>query len=120
MVGGAILSNKDEQRQDEATRSTVTVREQEESEETSFEGLTPEEEKVIRMRHGLSEDGSHRLKFALGADEESRAKLALMEKNLIDTFDEPEDLDDGSVEPPNEIPAVGSAARPSATKPGKG
>jgi hypothetical protein len=61
--------------------STVT-----EETETNFEALTPEEEKVLRMLHGLSEDDSHALKFALGANEEALAKLAMMEKNLVDAF----------------------------------
>jgi hypothetical protein len=61
--------------------STVT-----EETETNFEALTPEEEKVLRMRHGLSEDDNHSLKFALGANEEAQAKLAMMEKNLVDAF----------------------------------
>lgn len=38
------------------------------------------------MLHGLSEDDSHALKFALGANPEARTKLAMIEKNLIDAF----------------------------------
>lgn len=48
--------------------------------------LTPEEEKVLRMAHGLTEPDSHMLSFALGADHETRLKLALMEKELMMAF----------------------------------
>lgn len=48
--------------------------------------LSPEEEKVLRMAHGLTEADSHTLSFALGADHETRLKLALMEKELLEAF----------------------------------
>lgn len=51
-----------------------------------FDVLTSEEEKVLRMLHGLSEEGPHPLKFALGADADSLAKLAMMEKQLVELF----------------------------------
>lgn len=54
--------------------------------ETSLDVLTPEEEKVLRMRNGLSEPDDHALSFALGASEETKARLALMEKYLIELF----------------------------------
>lgn len=60
----------------------TTVLEQQQS----LEGLTTTEEKSLRMLHGLSEGDSHELKFALGADEETRLKLAMMEKHLLDAF----------------------------------
>lgn len=52
----------------------------------SFEGLSPIEEKSLRMLHGLSEGDDHELKFALGANDETRLKLAMMEKHLLDAF----------------------------------
>ena len=52
----------------------------------TFEGLTPVEEKALRMLHGLSEPDDHELKFALGANEDARLKLAMMEKHLLDAF----------------------------------
>lgn len=66
-------------------KKTTTTTVTEESVE-SFDGLTPEEEKALRMHHGLSEPDEHELQFALGASEEAAAKLALMEKHLLDAF----------------------------------
>lgn len=60
---------------------TVTVTEPE-----GLEVLLPEEEKVLRMRHGLSEDDSHVLQYAVGASDESKAKLALIEEALLSAF----------------------------------
>lgn len=54
--------------------------------EQGFEGLLPEEEKAMRMLHGLSEEGDHELQFAVGADAETRLKLAMIEKELIEAF----------------------------------
>lgn len=54
--------------------------------EPSVDGLSPIEEKALRMLHGLAEDDSHELKFALGANDETRLKLAMMEKHLLDAF----------------------------------
>lgn len=71
----------DEKRQRQGSTSTVT-----EETDGNMEALTPQEEKVIRMLHGLSEDDAHSLKFALGADDDTRARLAMMEKNLLDAF----------------------------------
>ena len=48
--------------------------------------LTPEEERVLRMRHGLTEGTDHLLAFAPGASQETKLKLAMMEKNLIEAF----------------------------------
>ena len=66
-------------------KNTTTTTVTEETVET-FEGLMPEEEKALRMLHGLSEPDDHALQFALGANEDTAAKLALMEKHLLDAF----------------------------------
>ena len=58
----------------------------ESAEERSFDGLTSEEERVLRMLHGLSEPVEHELKFAVGANEEARLQLAVMEKYLLENF----------------------------------
>lgn len=63
-----------------AAPSTVTEHTQ------TLDELSPMEEKALRMLHGLSEDDDHQLKFALGANEETRLKLAMMEKHLLDAF----------------------------------
>lgn len=71
----------------ETGTSTVTTT-VEEVETEDFEiGLSPEEEKIIRMRHGRSLEGHEALEFAGGASEETRLKLALMEANLLDAFE---------------------------------
>lgn len=49
--------------------------------------LTPEEEKVIRMRYGRSLKNKEALEFAPGATEETRLKLALIEASLLEAFE---------------------------------
>ena len=48
--------------------------------------LTPEEERVIRMRHGISEKPSAALELKGQQFEEVRAKLAMMENSLLETI----------------------------------
>ena len=79
------MSSHDNKRQTSTSVTTTTAT------ETVRQGhdlgvLTPEEEKVLRMLHGLSEEDTHELKFALGADKELRARLALLESYLLDLF----------------------------------
>lgn len=79
------MSSHDNKRQTSTSVTTTT------STETVRHGqdlgvLTPEEEKVLRMLHGLSEEDTHELKFALGADKELRARLALLESYLLELF----------------------------------
>lgn len=64
-----------------STTSTVT-----EQKSQALEGLSPIEEKALRMLHGLPESDSHELSFALGANDDARLKLAMMEKHLLDAF----------------------------------
>ena len=72
----------------------VTTTETEQAREPKpAEALTPEEEKVVRMLHGMSEEGSYELKFALGADEELRHRLGLLEHYLMQLF-EAEEMDE--------------------------
>jgi type II secretory pathway predicted ATPase ExeA len=67
--------------------SVVTTTETEVAREPQdLEVLTAEEEKVLRMLHGMSEEDSHELKFALGADEELRHRLTLLEHYLMELF----------------------------------
>lgn len=49
--------------------------------------LTPEEEKVIRMRYGKSLQPHEALDFAPNASMETRLKLALIEANLLEAFE---------------------------------
>ncbi|MFU8805656.1 MAG: hypothetical protein ACNA8W_17720, partial [Bradymonadaceae bacterium] len=43
-------------------------------------------EKALRMLHGLTEGDEHELKFAIGASEETRQRLAMMEKHIIEAM----------------------------------
>lgn len=92
------MSGQEHKRQVSSTTSVTTTTETREATATpDFDVLTPEEEKVLRMLHGLSEDERHQLKFALGADDEVRLRLALMEKYLIELF-AAEQLDEDLIE----------------------
>ncbi len=64
--------------------STTTTEQETAASENSLEALTPLEEKVIRMSRGLSEDDTQRLQFGLGADQDTMAKLAMIEKQMVD------------------------------------
>lgn len=79
------MNGQDNKHQSKTTVDTATQTSAE-AEEQDNEVLTPLEEKVVRMLRGLSEDGQHELKFALGADEDARLRLAMMEKYLIELF----------------------------------
>lgn len=74
--GSALTDHKKQQSQ---APTTVIERE-------DLSTLTPEEEKTLRMAHGLTEADDHVLSFALGASEDTRLKLALMEKELMMAF----------------------------------
>lgn len=49
--------------------------------------LTPEEEKVIRMRYGLSESDDAWLSFGVGASADTMLNLAMVEANNIVQLD---------------------------------
>ncbi len=48
-----------------------------------FSTLEPMEEKVIRMLHGLGEADQSLLEFAVGASEDARQRLVLMEAHNV-------------------------------------
>jgi hypothetical protein len=81
-----------DEKRDQQSTATTTVTEEAEG-RADLDVLTPEEEKVVRMRHGLAEDEDHELKYGLGADEEVMAKLANLEKFLVDKFARTEKLE---------------------------
>lgn len=64
----------------ETTESTQT---RTQSGDSSLSTLTPLEEKVIRMLHGLGEEDSKVLEFAVGASEDARLRMALMEAHNV-------------------------------------
>ena len=71
------------QEQDQKLSSvTTTTEEAQQHDEDALQGLTPVEEKVVRMLHGMSEDDSRSLEFGLGADEEAKLKLVAIEQQL--------------------------------------
>jgi hypothetical protein len=90
----------------ETSRTQTRTRSDDEDsnvDEASF--LTPEEERVVRARHGLSEDDDHELSFALGADEATEAKLAELEQFLVEAF-EPRQQEGGDDYLPDSIEAL--------------
>lgn len=78
--------SSDDQKQERGTATTTRT----DTGETSEDVLTTEEERVVRARHGLSEEDDHELKFALGASEEAKAKMAKLESFLLEAFQERE------------------------------
>jgi len=76
--------------QNEKRGTTTTTTQTTEVDETTDEVLTPEEEKVVRARHGLDEDGDHELSFGLGASDEAKQKMARLEEFLVGAFQERE------------------------------
>lgn len=52
--------------------------------------LTDQEEQVIRMRHGVGEPDSTKLKFRGQKHEETKIKLAMMEREFINELREVE------------------------------
>ncbi len=106
MLGGdwEVSTLTDDKRNQSVLTPTVT---ETELGGQDFGALTPEEERVLRMRHGLTEGPEHMLSFAVGANEETMLKLAMMEKNLIEAFakaDAPQlDLDSGHIEAKSKI-----------------
>lgn len=80
------LSN-DKYKQTQTTITTTTTTEREAMPGgQSLDILSPQEEKVLRMHHGLSEGDDHVLKFGVGASEETRVKLAMIEQFLIESM----------------------------------
>lgn len=80
------MSGHEKQRQSQTTVTTTGESSRSAERQQDLGVLTPQEEKVLRMLHGLTEEDHHELKFALGADDETRARLAMMEHYLIELF----------------------------------
>ena len=69
------------------TRTTTTVKQANKPEPTPYEFLEPIEEKVIRMHYGLSEADEKMLEYAVGASEDTRMRVTLMEAGNISELD---------------------------------
>lgn len=78
------LSSDDQKRKQRTATTTQTQG------DAADEVLTPEEEKVVRARHGLAEDGDHELEFGVGANDEAKAQMAALEDFLMGAFQERE------------------------------
>ena len=78
----ATLSEHENKRQTTTSVTTTTQTEVERA-HRDLDVLTVQEERVIRMLHGLSEDGPHPLKFALGANQDVKLQLARLEYYLV-------------------------------------
>lgn len=74
------MTKQNKSGKDPAVSTTTEVGRQET--ELSPNALTPREEKVLRMVHGMTEEDSHDLHFGLGADEETQLKLAMIEQQV--------------------------------------
>ena len=65
------------------TRTTTTVAPARKPEASPYELLEPAEEKAIRMHYGLSENDDKILDYAVGASEETRLRVSLMEAGNV-------------------------------------
>lgn len=99
--------------ENDTPKSTETTTRTTTETEGTEDVLTPLEEKVIRARHGLDEDGDHELQFGLGADEETKQALARLESFLVDAFQERETSrgDDEHFFPANRVDADDNDAK---------
>lgn len=62
---------------------TKTQTVQSKQETSTYDLLEPLEEKVLRMHYGLSENDDKVLEYAVGASQDSRMKVTLMEAGNI-------------------------------------
>ena len=76
-----------EKQTQKVTRTTTTVMPAKKAEPTPYEFLEPIEEKVIRMHYGLSEADEKMLEYAVGASEDTRMRVTLMEAGNISELD---------------------------------
>lgn len=76
-----------ETKTEKITRTTTAVEPAKKLEPTPYELLEPVEEKVIRMYYGLSENDDKALEYAVGASEDTRMRVSLMEAGNIAELD---------------------------------
>ena len=69
------------------TRTTTTVVTERQPDASPYDLLTPQEEKVIRMHYGLSENDEKGLEYSVGASEDTRMRVSLMEAGNISVLD---------------------------------
>lgn len=69
------------------TRTTTTVVPDRKNDASPYDLLTPQEEKVIRMHYGLSENDEKNLEYSVGVSEDTRMRVSLMEAGNISVLD---------------------------------
>ena len=69
------------------THTTTSVMPSRQAEPAPYDLLEPIEEKVIRMHYGLSEADEKSLEYAVGASEDTRMRVSLMEAGNIAELD---------------------------------
>lgn len=70
-----------------ATQTSTAVVTEKKAESGPYDLLEPVEEKVIRMHYGLSENDDKSLEYAVGASEDARMRVSLMEAGNIAELD---------------------------------
>lgn len=70
-----------------STHTSTTVVTAKKTEPAPYDLLEPIEEKVIRMHYGLSESEEKSLEYAVGASEDARMRVSLMEAGNISELD---------------------------------
>ena len=65
------------------TRTSTTVAPAKKVDSSPYDLLEPAEEKAIRMHYGLSENDDKVLDYAVGASEETRLRVSLIEAGSI-------------------------------------
>ena len=75
---------------------TTTLDPSTKPESSPYDLLEPVEEKVIRMHYGLSENDEKALEYAIGASEDTRMRVSLMEAGNIDALDAQVPVCDGA------------------------
>lgn len=76
-----------EKKLQKVTHTTTTVLPGRKPEPAPYDLLEPMEEKVIRMHYGLSEADDKSLEYAVGASEDTRMRVSLMEAGNIAELD---------------------------------
>lgn len=79
--------NNNQQAPAKNKKTQTITKEQRATESSPYEFLEPLEEKVLRMRYGLSEEDDKALEYAVGASEDTRNRVTLMEAGNIAELD---------------------------------
>jgi hypothetical protein len=72
-----------QQKVQEGQKTLTKTQERSNSSARSYDFLEPVEEKVLRMHYGLSENDDKALEYAVGASEDAKLRVGLMEANNV-------------------------------------